>query len=256
MSRTPILVALLLGGIASSAQELTLDRVMVLAKKYFRDSAELPMDVAVTTVVTDAKGKQKRNLRSTVLLVFKGYNQETGRFSFQGRSGWFNTGALRDSLSGDFAAFIAATYLAPKKDEPPPHHLEVRQPANPGEPYVITGHEPECPKFELIERRLFPKHTCGSVEFRLIREGSDDLMFQHFSLDNGSLPAPAKTVYFGDAQVTSFRFEVDFQKTLLPGDPVPFLLPKQTVTTIATDKGKIVITNVYTPRVRAKPSKS
>jgi hypothetical protein len=256
MSRTPILVALVLCGIAGYAQELTLDRVMVLAKKYFRDSAELPMDVAVTTVVTNAKGKQKRNSHSTVLLVFKGYNQETGRFSFQGRSGWFNTGALRDSLSGDFAAFIAATYLAPKKDEPPPHHLEIRQPANPGEPYLITGHESECPKFELIERRLFPKHTCGSVEFRLIREGSDDLMFQHFSLDNGGLPAPAKTAYLGDVQVTSFHFGVDFQKSFLPGDPVPFLLPKQTVTTIATDQGKIVITNLYTPRVRTKPSKS
>jgi hypothetical protein len=41
------------------AAEPTVDRITALAKEYFRDSAEVPMTVAVTTVVTD-RGKGNR----------------------------------------------------------------------------------------------------------------------------------------------------------------------------------------------------
>jgi hypothetical protein len=223
---------------------------MALAKKYFRDSAELPMNVDVTTVITDAKGKTKRRTHSTVLFVFKGYNQEAGKFTFYGRSGWFNTAALRDSLTGHFSAYLAATYLAPKKGEP--HRLEIHQPSHSGEPFLVTAHDSPCSDLVLHERFLFPKQACGSAEFRLRPDSTDFAVFQHFSLDLGHVPARSKVPYLGDVQITSFQAEEDFQKAFLPGDPQPFLLPEKVVTTIATDRGQIVITNLYAPKVQKK----
>src|SRR5579872_2352079 len=215
---------------------LTPERVMTLAKQLFRDSAELPMDVTVTTAVTNAAGKEKHRATSTVLFVFKGYNQEAGHFSFNGHSGWFNTWALRDSLTGHFAAYIAGTRLAPKKGEP--QNIEIR------EPRLVLSHDENCAPFELLPRFLYPKRTCASAEFRL----GDDGTFKHFTLNMTNLPAQAKVVYLGDVRITGFHVEEDFQQSFLPGDPKPFLLPKRVETTVTTDRGKIVISNVYAPK--------
>ena len=46
--------------------DVSLDRLSKAAKVYFRDTAELPMNIAVTTVVTDAAGKLKRQSQGSV----------------------------------------------------------------------------------------------------------------------------------------------------------------------------------------------
>jgi hypothetical protein len=73
-------------------------------------------------------------------------------------------------------------------------------------------------------------------------------MFQHFSFDSAGHPAAAKVAYLGDVQVLAFRAGVDFQKGLLPGDPNPFLWPKETMTAVTTNKGSITIANRYSPK--------
>jgi hypothetical protein len=242
-------------GQTSPARPAGLDagRVTALAKMYFRDSAELPMDVAVTTVVTDARGKLKRRSQSSVRFVFRGYNQEAGKFSFRSNSGWFNTRALRESLSGDLAVFAAAMRLAPAKDWSP--HLEIQQPAQPGEPFLVSAKDGECPEFKLLRNWVFPEKLCISAQFRLAGDPANDLVFQHFSFDVTNLPATAKVADFGDVQVLSFHSEGDFQKASLPGEAQPYLLPKQVVTSVATSKGKMVITNQYAPRIQKTPAK-
>ena len=249
MVRLSFLLTLLGSLTIASAQPtpaLTLDRVTALAKSYLRDSAEVPMNVAVTTVVTDQAGKLKRRAQSTVRLVFRGYNPQTGKFGFNGNSGWFNTWALRDSISGEFAAYLAGTFLAPRGGATDP--LKILQPAQPGQPFLITLEGDNCPKVELAGQYLFPRKACGSSRFGLSLDGGNDLLFQHFTFDAAGLPVPAKVAYLDDVQLLSLRFDVDFQKGFLPGDPNPFLWPKRTVTTVSTDKGKIVITNEHTPQ--------
>jgi hypothetical protein len=230
----------------ASAADVTLDRVTALAKAYFRDSAEVPMSVVVTTVVTGPAGKVKHRGESSVSMVFHGYNQASGKFSLRGNSGWFNTGALRDSMSGDLAAFFCAFYLIPKKDAR--QHREIQQPAEPGKPLLVVVKDAACPAMELMARWLFPKKPCGSAQFSLTAGANDDLMFQHFGFDSAGPPAAASIAYLGDVQLTAFHAGVDFQKGFLPGDPQPFLWPKETVTSATTDKGTVTITNRYTPK--------
>ena len=177
-----ILLTLFCGCRCASGADVTLDRVTALAKTYFRDSAEVPMSVAVTTVVTDGAGKVKHRGQSSVSMVFHGYNQESGKFSFRGTSGWFNTGALRDSMSGDLAAFISSGYLLPKKDST--HHPEIQQPSEPGKPILVVAQDGDCPAMEVMPQWLFPSKPCGSARFNLTAGANGDLMLQHFSFDS------------------------------------------------------------------------
>src|SRR6266852_399313 len=94
--------------------DVDLDQIKALANTYFRDSTEVPMSVAVTTVVTDGAGKVKHRTQSTVNMVFNGYNKGSGKFSLHANSGILNSGALRDSVSGDLAAFFAGGLITNK----------------------------------------------------------------------------------------------------------------------------------------------
>ena len=154
------------------AADVTVDRITALAKTYFRDSAEVPMSVVVTTVVTDAAGKEKHRGQSTVSMVFNGYSQESGKFSLRASSGILNTGALRDSMSGDLAAFYAGFFLVPKKESP--RTIEVRQPDGPGKPVLVVVKDGECRAMELMARWMFPEHPCGTARFSLTAAGNDD----------------------------------------------------------------------------------
>ncbi|SPE42032.1 exported hypothetical protein [Candidatus Sulfopaludibacter sp. SbA3] len=241
-----ITLALLSSLLCCHGADVSLDRVTALAKTYFRDSAEVPMSVVVTTVVTDGAGKVKHQGQSTVRMVFHGYNQASGKWSFRGNSGWFNTGALRDSISGEFAAFYAAGFLLPPKK--PAQNIEIQQPSEPGKPVLVVMKDGACPELQLMPRWMFPKVFCGSGQFSLAVDAGDDLTFQHFNFDSAGRPSAAKVPYLGDVQLTGFHAAVDFQKEFLPGDKSPYLWTKETVSTIVTNKGKVTITNQYSPR--------
>jgi hypothetical protein len=232
--------AVLLVSLSAWPAGLTLDQVTALAKTYFRDSAEVPMSVAVNTVVTDKAGKVTYRGQSTVSMVFHGYNQSSGHWSFRGNSGWFNTGALRDSVSGEIGAFMAASLLTPQKDDK--REREIREPAQ------VVIRNSQCAAFVPMKRWLFPQNFCGTLEASLSPEAGSDWMFQHIQLESAGLPAPARISYLGDVKLQSFRVDVDFQKAMLPGDPKPYLWPQQTVATARTDKGTVTITNRYSAR--------
>ncbi|HYM12281.1 MAG TPA: hypothetical protein VEU62_16215, partial [Bryobacterales bacterium] len=73
-----------------------------------------------------------------------------------------------------------------------------------------------------------------------------DLTLERFALEISNLPAAAKIAYLGDVQIRRIHAEGDIQKAYLPKDPKPFFIPKRVATSIETDKGSIVLTNVYT----------
>ncbi|MCU1232252.1 MAG: hypothetical protein JWP63_219 [Candidatus Solibacter sp.] len=84
-----ILPVVLFGALlpAVRAEDIRIDRIIAVAKSYFRDSTEIPMDVAVTTVVTDKQGKPKQKAQTSVRMVFNGYSQQSGKFSLHASSG-------------------------------------------------------------------------------------------------------------------------------------------------------------------------
>jgi len=145
---------------------VTLDRVQSLAKAYFRDSAEVPMNVEVSTVVTDPAGKTKHSARSAVQMLFHGYSLQGHKFNLKGNSGWFNTWALRDSIPGDLAAFWAPLFLTPGWDPPP----AVEAASRPGDPVAVSAHNPACQPFQIMpptsSKFLFPGKPCDSRDHR------------------------------------------------------------------------------------------
>jgi hypothetical protein len=176
MRETGLLILALAYG-AAQAPGLTAEQVVALAKTFFRDTGELPMDVRVTKVVTDASGKLKRRSESSFRAVYQG--KSTIRYV----SGSLNAGGLFGSMSDSYFLDAAMRTLAPNTQE------------------------------------------------------------------------PAKLADLGDVEVRSFRAEGDFQRAFLPGDPRPYLLPGQIVTSVNTSKGKIVITNQYSARIEKAPAK-
>jgi hypothetical protein len=221
--------------------DLTVARVTAMAKTYFRDSAEVPMTVSVGTVVTDSTGRMKHQGQSTVRLIFHGYNQSSGHFSLRGDSGWFNTGALRDSIVGDVTAFMAAAMISPFKEQT--RTVQIIPPS------TVLVSDGECPVLELAPRWMVPKQFCGTGRFRLAETGGE-LTFEHFSFDSMGRPARARIAYLGDVQCTAFHADLEFQKVLLPGDSRPYFWPKETVTVLTTNKGKVTITNRYAAKGR------
>jgi hypothetical protein len=227
------------------AAEVDLDQIKALANTYFRDSAEIPMSVDVTTVVTDGAGRVKHQAQSTVGMVFNGYDQGSGKFSLRANSGMLNAGAMRDSLSGDMAAFFAGGLIS-KKDSA--HTISIQQPSEPGKPILVVVMDGECPEMELLPRWTFPRSPCGTAQFSLNVDSRGSLMFQHFNFDSSGSPGRAKVAYLGDVQALAFHASVEFQEVVLPGDPKPYLWPLEAVTSITTNKGRVTIHNRYSPK--------
>jgi hypothetical protein len=228
-----------------AASDVDLEQIRSLANTYFRDSTEIPMSVAVTTVVTDAAGKVKHQTQATVGMVFIGYNQGSGKFSLRANSGMFSAGAMRDSLSGNLAAFFAGGLISKKTSS---QTIAIQQPAEPGKPVVVVVKDGECPQLALMPRWMFPQHPCGLAQFSVIAGSHGGLIFQHFSFDSAGSPAAAKVEGLGDVQLLAFHAGVEFQEVKLPGDSSPYLWPLEAVTSVTTNKGKVTITDRYSPK--------
>lgn len=217
-------------------------KVTALSKMLLRDSAELPMQVTVTTSVMDASGKEKRHQTSTVQFVFHGYNQQAQRFSFNTRSGWFNTGALRDSEPGDFAVFEAFSAMVPSKQ----NESRMKIAAEDGGGFRIDMPAmTDCRDFEMNPGALYPHKFCPSVQLQVSVDAAGAPSLERFGMDVGNLPAVGRIAYLGAVEVRRIHAEGNTQQALLPGDPQPFFVPKAVVTTIETDKGRVVLSNLY-----------
>jgi hypothetical protein len=241
----PFGLALLFVALPAGAQ-ITRERLSASALIYFRDMAELPMDVDVHTVVQDPAGKTTKIVDAQVRLIFKGYriSKEGFSFSFHSNSGWFSAGSLNDSMAGDLGAQFAAGLLGN---------------ARPEDNFVADGGkvtitDKSCDSFSLDKSRPIPRFFCGSTEYRIGSEPDGNLGIEHFSMTLGRLPVRVKLNRLGPVELRSYKIGGDYQKRYLPGDPKPFLIPNVIVVEALADKGRLTVTNRYKPAA-PKPEK-
>jgi hypothetical protein len=238
-------------GFVQSAEKLTIDQLTQAAKRYFRDTVEMPLLQKMTFTATDPKGKVRKSEHVTANYVFKGYNpqKQTASAQLHGEvSMWaamrgakmfkaaFNSG-LWTMFAGELIYSDASIYS-----------FEAGEPrAGDGMVIARLTHVQPCATVTMIKNANWygPDKICGTSEFQLLQ----DLSLQKFSYEISGLPAPVKMEPFGQCMLRRYHAEVEFQKVMLPGDKEPFLVPKQVTATLETDKGTIVIFSVYEPKV-------
>jgi hypothetical protein len=231
-------------GAASAADLPDRGQITALSKTFLRDSAELPMDVLVKTVVTDAKGKKKRDAQSNVQFVFSGYNAATEKYSFRSTAGFMSLRILHDSIAGNFAAINAFSRLTPHGSNPAEMTIE---PGEPGGAFIIRSKAAaDCHGFSMPAKFLYGEHYCYTTVFRVTRDAAGKLAIQDFAVDIEQFPAPGKVRYLGEVQVRKIHSAGEVQEARMGDDPRPFLIPKRVTTIIETDKGAVVVTNDYT----------
>jgi hypothetical protein len=234
---------------AAEAQPPSAEDVINLAKTFFRDSAEIPMDVSVTKTILNPAGSVRRETHATARMLFHGYNK-AGRFTVSAKAGGLGKGTAIESMSGDLAAFASGVLLLRERNAA----FEILPAARPGEALSLRVEDRACPPFRLLgERMLFPpsESFCGSSTFTVRGESAADRTFSHFTFLASSLPARGKIADLGDIEIRAFQIDEDFQESSLPGDAKPFLLPKRVRISIRTDKGEIEVTNEYMPHLKS-----
>ena len=200
------------------------------------------MDVAVATVVKNAKGKTIRDAHSNVRFLFRGYNAQSGRFSFRAQAGMMSLRIMHDSVGGNFALIDAFALLAPHPDGLTDVAVEGGQG---GEPFILRTAQTDCREFVMTGKHLFPDKRCSKAEFRVRQDAAGALFIERVDFDILNLPAKGRLPYLGEGNVRRFHANGELQQVILPDDPRPFLIPKRVITTVESEKGTIVVTNDY-----------
>jgi len=127
------------------------------------------MTVAVETVVTNAKGKKVRNTHSTTEFVFRGYNGETGRYTFRTNAGLMSYRIMHDSIAPNFAVLDAFMSIA---TQPEGLREVVVEGGQAGEPFLLrTAAKCKDIKFAMSGQFPYPNNRCYTTEFR-VRPGA------------------------------------------------------------------------------------
>lgn len=229
---------------------LTFDQLAGAAKRYFRDTAEFPMQQKTTFSVSDAKGRVRETKSQVTEYVFQGYRpkEKTAHGNVRGNvSFWqYMRGAkmVKTSAGNAFWTMLPGIvlsadpsgYIFAAKSTSPAADLQSAQ---------LTSSKP-CPALTMTGKEFsyLPDEICGTSDFEL----HNDLSFQRFAFDVAGLPAPVKISPFGQCTLRSYKVEIEFQSVTLPGDKEPFLVPKQSSAHLETDKGAILITSVFEPK--------
>jgi hypothetical protein len=235
---------LLVAGAAAADDLPERGQITALSKTFLRDSAELPMDVLVKTVVTDAKGKTKRDAHSNVQFVFRGYNAGTEKYSFRSTAGFMSLRILHDSMAGNFAAINAFSRLTPHGSNPA--EMTIEHGGSGGFFIVRSEAAADCHGFRMSAKFLYGEQYCYAAVFRVARDTAGKLAIQDFAVDIEQLPAWGNVRYLGEGQVRKLHSDGEVQEARMGDDPHPFLIPKRVTTTIETDKGAVVVINDYT----------
>ena len=264
-----LLVALLLVLPAMSqgpvpATEISFERVTRASKESLRDSAELPMRMSVDFSATDLTGKLRKHRTGTYDYDFHGFNPRSSNSTMNLRGS--PRSGFKEAATAAVVATLAAVLVAPGAE----HRLKMKvidspQPGifvaefvpaddSPGAVTVSlstekpvreekSGSQQKCQTSEWMRNAYLLRNICPA---RLqVQMQKDDLSIKAFAYDVAGLPLPAKIDYLGEANITSYHFDIDFQKATLPGDPKPFVVPSHVTVNIATDKGKLAMTATF-----------
>jgi hypothetical protein len=230
---------------------LIIDQLTAAAKRYFRDTAEIPLLQQMEFAVFDPSGRLRKTQKLTREYLFEGYNprreEATVRLHGGNVSFW---SLLRGNKLGK-ASMNAANWTMTAgvlaRADLSSYSLQIT-PSLDGDGSIVAQltHKEPCPAFTMNNRELMewylPDSVCAAATaFRLDR----DLRFQGFAYEGPGLPIKAKIDPLGECTLQGYHSEVEFQFVTIPGGKEPFLLPKRVTTTLKTDKGKVVISSAY-----------
>lgn len=236
-----VLLALVAGSsgwAGGSLEEVTFSHVAKAGKIYFRDSAEFPMHISVELTATDPSGKVRKHKTGKFKYDFHGYNQRSAKSTITLRG---PRGMMKAALGGAVSSMAPISFLSPEAEKE--YAFTVLDQGTD----VISARLSriaQCEPSTWMREFNALGTICGSFEVQLQK---DDFALKHYIFDAGNLPVAAAIDVLGQATVSGYHAEVEFQKVFLADDPKPFLVPKQITVTITTDKGKLVISSAYTP---------
>lgn len=238
---------------------LTLLDLVTAAEKYFRDTAEFPMIQTTTFSVVASSGRSSKPKTISWNYLFHGYSrhgQTANAMMTGGRESMWEV--LRGSRLGKASANSAIWTMIPGLwlySDPGAYSLTFG-PAPSGSGILEARMAPKnaCPVLSMSHKNsqwYFPDNPCGKSEFQLDK----DLRFKQFAFQSLGLPAQVDLAPFGRCNLQRYHAELEFQEVTLPQDKAPFLVPKRVTATLETDKGTVVISSMYGPKVEDEASK-
>jgi hypothetical protein len=231
----------------ASDDAVTFAQLSKAAKVYLRDSAEFPLNTKVEVTFTDLAGHVRNHKTGTYKYNFHGYNvrSSTGKLNLDGswRTALSGSTLRRAAIATSIAPILLGVLLYPDTEKN--FLLTMSQGDSPDLVSVTIKPGGECDLFQWDNERYISHSFCGSYALQV---GKDDFVLKHFAFDASRLPAPAEMDVLGQATISRYHSEAEFQKVFLPGDPKPFLVPKRVTITVETDKGKLVMSGNYTLR--------
>jgi hypothetical protein len=265
MDLAQLLIALLLAlpasGQQSASTDISFERVTRASKESLRDSAELPMRIAVDFSATDQTGRVRKHRKGRFDYDFHGFNPRSGSATMNLRGLGLTRSGYKEATTTAIVATMAAVLVAPgaerrftmKVIDPPRPDIfaaefvpeeesfgtvQVKslnmEKADPGEKCQTSGW--------MRKAYLFSSICPGRLQVQMEK---DDLSIKAFAFDVAGLPLPVKVDYLDEANITGYHVDTDFQKVTLPGDPKPFVVPRHVTVTVITDKGKLLMSGEF-----------
>ncbi len=244
------ILVLLLVGIAglecqtpsAPPEKLTFENLIKATRVTLRDSAELPMEMKVSLVASDATGSIRKLKNGSFQFDFHGFNPRSGNSSWKLHGNRSTTDAAMNS-----SLFVIGPIIVVDHGLAEHYTFDVTE-AKGANSYVGLKARPnaaEVQPFDWSTQDQLPNKLGGVMNFEFEKE---DLSLHGYILEATGLPINTKVEPFGKCTLLSYRMNVEFQTELLEGDPKPFLIPKRSITTIETNKGKVVIDTYFALR--------
>ncbi|HEX4605215.1 MAG TPA: hypothetical protein VH724_14540 [Candidatus Angelobacter sp.] len=244
-----------------TATEISFERVTRASRESLRDSAELPMRVTTDFSATDLAGHVRKHRTGKFDYDFHGFNPRSSNSTMNLRGLGLTRSGYKEATTTAIAATLAAVLVAPGAE----HRFKMKVIDSPQPDIFVAEFAAEEDSFGTIHveglstEKSSPEEKCQTLGwmrkaylFRTICPGrlrvkmqKDDLSIKAFAFDAAGLPLPAEVDYLGEANITGYHVDIDFQKATLPGDPKPFVVPRHVVVTVATDKGKLVMAGEF-----------
>ena len=222
------------------APEISFEQVARASKEYLRDSAELPMHLTMDFSATDLTGRVLKHRKREFDYDFHGFNPRSNHAKTSLR--YSTKSGFKEARSTALVATLPSLLVISGVE----HDVKMKVIDSP-QPDIFVAElvprEEKCQPLEWARDAYLFKDICtGRVRLQLQR---GDLSIKAFAFDAGGLPVQGKVDYLGEASITGFHVDIDFQKATLPGDPKPFVVPWHVTVTVVTDRGKLVMAGEF-----------
>ncbi|HEY2115499.1 MAG TPA: hypothetical protein VGJ51_10430 [Candidatus Angelobacter sp.] len=247
--------------------EISFERFTRAGKESLRDSAELPMRLTVDFSATDLTGRVRKHRKGKFDYDFHGFNPRSnnggglGKLDLHGSRRRFKEGGTIAAIT-----MLPAVLVAPGVE----HRLKMKSLNSPQPDLFVAEFAPQedslgTTTFGLSTEKPVPQEKSGPgekcqtsgwmqkaylfnnicLDRAQVQLEKNDLSVKSFAWDTGGLPVQGTVDYLGEANITGYHVDMDFQKATLPGDPKPFVVPWHVTVTVITDKGKLLMSGEF-----------